>query len=142
MIPKIKMYDQKLIETDEGYEIKAENVQEEPCIITNKALKEARDNGNIKTALMSDLISMWESEDSEVEDEKITTAVYVGYIGGQLLKGNKKYLSYDEFLEKYHDSITEKGVIYQEIMMADTKNAFAESIERSVDKSSKKGEKK
>lgn len=150
-IQKIMLYQQKLIEKDGEFVIEPTNVEEVPCVITNKALSICRNYGIGKTGLIQDFVTTSTNTRPQpdgtyqmkvAEDEQILKAIYVGYVGGQLLLGKSEPdYTYDEFLERYHDDIMEKFSLYQELIISPS-NEFVKAIENSTDKAVKKGEKK
>lgn len=151
-IKKIKLYKQRLVDKEDGYELERFEEEEVPCVITNRALKMCEQLGVTKSSLMRDIMFMSsnavENEDGEmaltttVEDERMLAAIYVGYIGGHLLLGNKEpYYSYDEFLDRYNIDLLESFNIYQDLALA-TQNEFAQEIVRSTKMDPGTGEKK
>lgn len=140
-IEKITLSQQKLVEIEGEYDTVESEAEKVPCVITNRALKIAREQGEIRTSLITDLTRVSEGED--LEDERILQAIYVGYVGGQILMGNKmpKY-SFDEFTERYNDSTTEKGILYSKLLTAEKENNFANGVEKNTKKTVGKGEKK
>lgn len=150
-INKIKLYVQKLIEKDGEYVIEPSEIEEVPCVITNKALKLCRQYGVGKTGLVQDFVvsstNTGPQEDGTymmkiADDEQILKAIYVGYVGGQLLLGKEEPdYTFDEFIERYHDNVVEKFNLYQSLISTST-NEFVKTIERSTNKAVGKGEKK
>ena len=54
-INKIKLYTQSLVEKDGEYEIEISDVEEVPCVITNRALQKCKQLGITETSLAQDL---------------------------------------------------------------------------------------
>lgn len=140
-IEKITLSKQELIEEDGEFILKEIEEEVVPCVITNRALQISRDEGNIETSLITDLTKAGEGID--IGDDRILKAIYVGYVGGQILKGQKepKY-SFDEFIKRYNDTTTEKAIVYAKLIMAEKDNNFANDIEKNISKKKDKGEKK
>lgn len=151
-IQKIKLYKQSLVEMEDDFKLEITDIETVPCVITNRALQLCNQLGVNDSSLVQDLLIMTQNaqvtENGDivitkiVEDEKILKAIYTGYVGGQLLLGNiePKY-NYDEFIERYHDSSSEKYTIYQSIAMA-SQNDFVKEIEKSTNKATGKDVKK
>ncbi len=147
-IEKIILSRQELVEKDGEYELAEKDKETVPCVITNRALQLAKQMGVTKTSLMTDLMNLAPSEEKEdvqvndLDDEKVLQAIYVGYIGGQLLQGNKepKY-NFDEFIERYNAGTVERAVTYNKILAAED-NKFAKEVQKSTSKKVQKGEKK
>lgn len=151
-VNKIKLYKQSLVEKDGEYEIEISDVEEAPCFITNKALQICKQLGVTKTSLAQDLMIMssgaQQTEDGDtvitnvVEDENILKAIYVGYVGGQLMLGKSTpEYDYDEFLDRYQDDVVDRFNLYQDLLVTE-ENQFVQEIIRSTNKSVGKGEKK
>ncbi|WP_130806520.1 hypothetical protein [Senegalia massiliensis] len=150
-IEKITLFKQEMAEQDNELILKVTEEETVPCVITNKALKVANELGTTRSSLVTDLMQLGGSVDEDkvgdVEDIKILTSIYVGYIGGQILKGVNVYeedaiYTFDEFVERYNDSSMEKVLLYQKLITAEKENKFADKIERSTNKTPNKGEKK
>lgn len=147
-IEKITLSRQELVEKDGEYELVEKDKEAVPCVITNRALQLAKQMGVTKTSLMTDLMNLAPSEEKEdvqvndLDDERVLQAIYVGYIGGQLLQGNKepKY-NFDEFIERYNAGTVERAVTYNKILAAED-NKFAKEVQKSTSKKVQKGEKK
>ena len=150
-IQKITLYLQNLIEKDGEFVIEATNVEEVPCVITNRALSVCRGYGIGETGLIQDFVTLSANTGPRPDgsfsmktagDEQILKAIYVGYVGGQLLLGKAEPdYTYDEFTERYHGDVSEKFNLYQALIVFPS-NEFVKNIEKSTDKAVKKGEKK
>lgn len=150
-IQKITLYLQNLIETDGEYAIEPTDVEEVPCVITNRALSLCRDYGIGETGLIQDFVTTSTNTRPQPDgsylmavagDEQILKAIYVGYVGGQILLGKAEPdYTYDEFIERYHGDVSEKFNLYQALIVSPS-NEFVKNIEKSTDKAVKKGEKK
>ncbi len=168
-INKITLFKQELVEKDGEYELVIKDEETVPCVVTNRALQLAKQMGVTKSSLATDLLNLQpadeinakelkqlesgeiEPEDvniklgqfGEIEDEKILQAIYIGYIGGQFLLGNKepKY-NFDEFLERYNAGVTERITLYMNLLTDERGNEFKTEIEKSTSKKVQKGEKK
>lgn len=142
-IQKIKLYKRSLVEVGGEYEVEITDAEEVPCVITNRALKMCEQLGVTKTSLISDIMSMSssakidESGDMAItktaDDERVLAAIYVGYVGGQLMLGKNPDYDYDEFLNRYHADVGQAFSVYQEIIMVE-ENDFVKEINRSTKK--------
>lgn len=168
-IEKITLSRQELVEKDGEYELVEKDKETVPCVITNRALQIARQEGVTKSSLATDLLNLQPADEinmndlkkiengkmapedaniklgkfGEVDDLKMLQAIYVGYIGGQILLGNKqpKY-SFDDFLEVYNADVVERTTLYMNLLTDTRKNDFKGEIEKSTSKKVQKGEKK
>lgn len=168
-IKTITLSKQELIEKDGEYELVEKDKETVPCVVTNRALQTARQMGVTKSSLATDLLNLQPAEEinikelkqlergeinpedvsvkigefGEIDDFKMLQAIYVGYIGGQLLLGNKKpKYDFDEFIERYNVDITERTTLYMNLLTDSRGNEFKNEIEKSTKKTVGKGEKK
>ena len=116
-----------------------------PCVITNRALQMAAQMGVTKTSLVTDLMNLSTSKEGKVndlDDFKILQTIYVGYLGGELLRGKDgpKY-TFEEFIDVYNASTIERTIVYNNLLVKDENN-FKKGIENSTRKGLEKGEKK
>ena len=168
-INKITLFKQELVEENGEYKLITKDEETVPCVVTNRALQVAKQMGVTKSSLATDLLNLQPADEinakelkqlesgeinpedvniklgqfGEIEDEKMLQAIYVGYIGGQILLGNRepKY-DFDEFLERYNVGVTERVTLYMNLLTDERKNEFKSEIEKSTKKTVGKGEKK
>ncbi|WLR44481.1 hypothetical protein LC087_19460 (plasmid) [Bacillus carboniphilus] len=148
-IQKVTLKDAVTQETSDGFEIIYKNEKTFPCFITNYALKRGRETGLIESSLLSDLVRLQGIErlstnknvnpnDVDIDENKILATIYLGFLGGN---PNTNY-SFDDFLERYHDTYESSLNLYFNLITSQFgKNKFVEGFEKSTDRSRKNGKK-
>lgn len=147
-IKKLRLYKEAIVEKNGDFELEVSEIEEVPCLVTNKALQVCRQLGVTETSLAEDFNLVLRNSDKDgtvrkmPDDKLMLQAIYVGYVGGQLLLGKDmpKY-DYDEFLTRYHESVNDRWNTYIGLFMTE-ENKFVEGIVKSTKKTVGKDEKK
>ena len=143
-LEKIELYKMMAEMVDGEFEVIQTDVETVPLVITNKALKYAHQNDIIQSSLISDLVTLSQmGEDmGALQDMKIFKTIYVAYVGGQFMLGNKepKY-NEEEFAERFQVSTMEQVTLYQKVLIG-KENNFEKEIKKSVSKKVDKDAKK
>ena len=155
-VRKVTLKDVEVREVNGEFEKVFVNEKTYPVFLTNYALKKGKEMGLIESSLFSDLLKMKGLEalvnnDSNLSDidspvferideTKMLKLIYLAFIGA-----NKNTdLSFDEFLQKYHESIEYTMELYMNLiadLMSTDPNQFAKALQQSTNKSSKNGKK-
>lgn len=156
MIQKVTLKDLDIVERDGDFVEEYTNEKVYPCKLTNYSLKRGKELGLLKQSLTASLFDFIPEESlksaksgSNVEVEitpdviknmdeiDIQRVIYLGLIGAK----PTLELTFDDFLQKYHEAFEETMGIYMgltEDFMNGQKNNFVKGLESS----SKKGKKK
>lgn len=158
----IELKELQIIEKEDGsYEHGFTNKRKVPAMITNFSLKRGRDLGITESGLLTDLfklksISNKSKKQSDefinaddllndgidedgldaISPEKITPVIYLGIIGAN----PKISLSFDDFLELYHEDIEVMMQQYSELiqgLFANQTNNYAKGYIEATDSSKK-----
>lgn len=164
----IELKELQIIEKEDGtYEHGFTNKRKVPAMITNFSLKRGRDLGITESGLLADLFKLQNLgqknkknsndigefidvddllKDSESEKkkesldmlspEKITPVIYLGILGAN----PKTILSFDDFLERYHEDIEVMMQQYSELiqgLFANQTNNYAKGYIEATDSSKK-----
>lgn len=158
----IELKELQIIEKEDGsYEHGFTNKRKVPAMITNFSLKRGRDLGITESGLLTDLFklksisnkSKKQSDDfinaddllndgidedglDAISPEKITPVIYLGIIGAN----PKISLSFDDFLELYHEDIEVMMQQYSELiqgLFANQTNNYAKGYIEATDSSKK-----
>jgi hypothetical protein len=155
-VRKVTLKDVEVREVNGEFERVFVNEKTYPVFLTNYALKKGKEMGLIESSLFSDLLKMKGLEalvnndpnlndiDSPVferiDETKMLKLIYLAFIGA-----NKNIdLSFDEFLQKYHESIEYTMELYMNLiadLMSTDPNQFAKGLQQSTNKSTKNGKK-
>jgi hypothetical protein len=155
-VRKVTLKDVEIREVNGEFERVFVNEKTYPVFLTNYALKKGKELGLIESSLFSDLLKMKGLEalvnrDSDLNDidssvfdrideTKMLKLIYLAFIGA-----NKNIdLSFDEFLQKYHEPIDDTMELYMNLivdLMATDQNQFAKGLQQSMNKSRKNGKK-
>jgi len=155
-VRKVTLKDVEVREVNGEFEKVFVNEKTYPVFLTNYALKKGKEMGLIESSLFSDLLKMKGLEalvnnDSNLSDidspvferideTKMLKLIYLAFIGA-----NKNTdLSFDEFLQKYHESIEYTMELYMNLiadLMSTDPNQFAKGLQQSTNKSNKNGKK-
>jgi hypothetical protein len=148
-VSTITLKDVDIVELEDGsFEKRFVNPKKYPAFLTNRSLATGRNLGITKSSLISELVKMRSltDKDGELDMENITpeqadlidTENYlpVIYLG---IKGANKSLelSYEEFLDKYHEDIEQVLNDYVNLIMPylqQNSNEFKKGLEKSTSK--------
>lgn len=143
-IELIEIKDMEVVQNEQGEFIQVyKNSKKIPCIITNHAMKKAKDLGLINSSLLADILKLHKLEDATVDGEvnveafehldelSMQKTIYIGCIGANKNLG----LDFDEFLEKFHYTTMETIEAYMKIIeptLSNDPNLFAEALRKST----------
>lgn len=153
-IQKVELKEVEAVEVDGEFERQFTNVKVHPAFLTNAAVKRGYDTGLLESSLWEDLLKIKglehlvsnSNEDDEesalqlmnaFDEQKLIGVVYLGVIGANKNLG----YSFDEFLERYHNSLTETIQIYANLitdLLASSPNDFAKELSKEAKKNKKK----
>lgn len=156
-VRKVTLKDVEVREVNGEFEKVFINEKTYPVFLTNYALKKGKELGLIESSLFSSLLKMKGLEDltdmendgfknidpdlfDQIDETKMQQVIYLAFIGA-----NKNTdLTFDEFLEKYHDPVDETMELYMNLifdLVASDPNQFAKGLQQSTSKSRKNGKK-
>lgn len=153
-VRKVTLKDVEIREVNGEFEKVFANEKTYPVFLTNYALKKGKELGLIESSLFSNLLKMQGLEAlaggqvkdldpsifDQIDETKMQQVIYLAFIGA-----NKNTdLSFDEFLEKYHDPIDETMELYMNLiadLVSTDPNQFAKGLQQSASKSRKNGKK-
>lgn len=153
-VRKVTLKDVEVREVNGEFEKVFVNEKTYPVFLTNYALKKGKELGLIESSLFTSLLKMQGLEAlaekrmddldpaifDQIDETKMQQVIYLAFIGA-----NKNTdLSFDEFLQKYHDPIETTMELYMNLivdLMATDPNQFAKGLQQSMNKS-RKNEKK
>lgn len=148
-IRKITLKALEFKETADGYEPIIISEKNYPAFLSNYALKKGKENGLIDSSLFSDLLKFQGLEKQKgneidtsilnnIDETKMHQIVYLAFIGAN----KSTNISFDDFLEQYHEPLEETMELYMNLIMdamSNDPNQFANSLQKST---SNKGKKK
>ncbi|MGG3808571.1 hypothetical protein [Geobacillus thermodenitrificans] len=153
-VRKVTLKDVEVREVNGEFEKVFVNEKTYPVFLTNYALKKGKEMGLIGSSLFTSLLKMQrlealaegQAEDldpsifDQIDETKMQQVIYLAFIGA-----NKHTdLSFDEFLQKYHEPIDVTMELYMNLivdLMSTDPNQFAKGLQQSMNKS-RKNEKK
>lgn len=147
----ITLKDMEIREVDGEYEQHFFNEKQYPAAITNYSLNMGEKLGLIAGSQLTDLVRLASldtlsreiengglTEESVVATEGIDINKYLKTIYLSMIGLNKQLeLSYDEFLEKYHEDTADTIKTYTNLVLASVnidKNKFADELNKSTSK--------
>lgn len=136
-IQKIELKDSVIREVNGQFEQIFINEKTYPAFLTNYSLKKGREMGLLKSSLVDELFKWGNAEgvslSERFEEIKMLTVIFVAFIGAN----PKTELSFDEFLEKYHNDIEDTMELYSDLvdgLVDSSKNKFTEGLAQSTEK--------
>jgi hypothetical protein len=153
-VRKVTLKDVEVREVNGEFEKVFVNEKTYPVFLTNYALKKGKELGLIESSLFTSLLKMQGLEAlakkqtndldpsifDQIDETKMQQVIYLAFIGA-----NKNTdLSFDEFLQKYHDPIEKTMELYMNLivdLMSTDPNQFAKGLQKSTNKSTKNGKK-
>jgi hypothetical protein len=153
-VRKVTLKDVEVREVNGEFERVFVNEKTYPVFLTNYALKKGKELGLIESSLFTSLLKMQglealaggQAKDldpsifDQIDETKMQQVIYLAFIGA-----NKNTdLSFDEFLQKYHDPIEKTMELYMNLivdLMSTDPNQFAKGLQKSTNKSTKHGKK-
>lgn len=153
-VRKVTLKDIEVREVNGEFEKVFVNEKTYPIFLTNYALKKGKEMGLIESSLFTSLLKMQglealtggQAKDldpsifDQIDETKMQQVIYLAFIGA-----NKNAdLTFDEFLEKYHEPIDETMELYMNLifdLVASDPNQFAKGLQQSTSKSRKNGKK-
>ncbi|OAT73754.1 hypothetical protein [Parageobacillus thermoglucosidasius] len=153
-VRKVTLKDVEIREVNGEFEKVFVNEKTYPVFLTNYALKKGKEMGLIESSLFTSLLKMQGVEAlvggqtndldpsifEQLDETKMQQVIYLAFIGA-----NKNItMSFDEFLQKYHDPIEDTLELYMNLivdLMSTDLNQFAKGLQQSTNKSAKNGKK-
>ncbi|NUK31047.1 hypothetical protein HT574_13410 [Parageobacillus sp. VR-IP] len=151
-VRKVTLKDVEVREVNGEFETVFVNEKTYPVFLTNYALKKGKEMGLIESSLFTSLLKMQGLEAltrgndldpsifDQIDETKMQQVIYLAFIGA-----NKNTdLSFDEFLQKYHEPIDVTMELYMDLivdLMSTDPNQFAKALQQSTNKSLKNGKK-
>ncbi|HEK9101979.1 TPA: hypothetical protein SUB30_003378 [Bacillus pseudomycoides] len=151
-IQKVTLKDVVFIKKNGEYEKEFTNEKDYPAFLTNYALKKGKEEGIIERSVISDLLKLQALEGldkgnsndlsafEKIDQTSIQRIIYLAFKGAN----PNESLTFDEFLNKYHDSLTESLELYTKLVVdviSQDPNQFAAAFQNSTSNGGK-GEKK
>ena len=150
-IEMITLKDMEIREVDGEYEQHFFNEKRYPAAITNYSLNMGEKLGLVKGSQLTDLVKLANlgtlsremengslTEESVIAAEGIDINKYLKTIYLSMIGLNKQLeLSYEDFLEKYHEDTADTINTYTKLVLASVnidKNKFAEGLDKSTSK--------
>ncbi|MEY9972264.1 hypothetical protein ABH966_002638 [Lysinibacillus sp. RC46] len=149
-IQKVELKEVEVVEVDGEFEKRFVNTKVHPAFLTNAAVKKGYDTGLLESSLFEDLLKIkgletlitQSDEEASLEllnafdEQKLIAVIYLAAIGANKNLG----LSFDEFLEKYHYSLTDTIQLYANLIVGlmSESNEFAKVLHKQTKKSKKK----
>lgn len=150
-IQKVVLKEVEVIEVKGEFEKRFINEKAYPAFLTNASVKRGFEEGLIQSSLWEDLLAMKGLEQSlsdkneenavksfsALNDQKLIAIIYLGVLGA-----NKNLaLTFDEFLEKYHEPMEKTVELYVNLLtslISQDANQFAQSFNSAAKKNKKK----
>lgn len=150
-IQKVVLKEVEVIEVNGEFEKRFINEKAYPAFLTNASVKRGFEEGLIKSSLWEDLLAMKglekaiadENEDNAVQslsvmnDQKLIAVIYLGVLGA-----NKNLtLTFDDFLEKYHEPMEKTIELYVNLLtslISQDTNQFTKRFDAAAKKNKKK----
>ncbi|MBJ7935309.1 MULTISPECIES: hypothetical protein [Bacillus] len=151
-VQKITLKEVEFVEVEDEYEKRFINKQNYPAFLTNYALKKGQEEGLITSSIIADIVKFQALDGLRNEDNKDLSAleqidqtsihkvIYMAFKGAN----PKEKLTFDDFLQKYHDSLAESMELYTKLVVdviSQDPNQFAAALKKSTN-SGGNGEKK
>jgi len=148
-VRKVTLKDIEVREVNGEFEKVFVNEKTYPAFLTNYALKKGKELQLIESSLFSNLIKMQGIKDfnkdqenidpslfEHIDETKMQQVIYLAFLGAN----KNTELSFDQFLEKYHEPIDNTMELYFNLimdLMSTDPNQFAKGLQKSTNKSNK-----
>lgn len=150
-IQKVVLKEIEVVEVNGEFEKRFINEKAYPAFLTNASVKRGFEEGLIQSSLWEDLLAMkgleqaLEKEEGNnaveslatINDQKFIGVIYLGVLGA-----NKNLtLTFDEFLEKYHEPMEKTIELYVNLLtslISQDTNQFAQSFNTAAKRNKKK----
>ncbi|EKS8373083.1 hypothetical protein QC456_005593 [Bacillus cereus] len=151
-VQKITLKEVEFVEVEGEYEKRFINKQNYPAFLTNYALKKGQEEGLITSSIIADIVKFQALDGlrnegnkdlsalEQIDQTSIHKVIYMSFKGAN----PKEKLIFDDFLQKYHDSLAESMELYTKLVVdiiSQDPNQFAAALKKSTN-SSGNGEKK
>ncbi|MGN4124891.1 hypothetical protein ACMGD3_07720 [Lysinibacillus sphaericus] len=149
-IQKVELKEIEVVGVDGEFEKRYVNVKIHPAFLTNAAVKKGYDMGLLESSLFEDLlkikgletlVSQADEENSlellnAFDEQKLIAVIYLAVLGANKHVG----LSFEEFLDVYHQPLTETIKLYATLItgLLSESNEFAQVLHKQTKKSKKK----
>lgn len=150
-VQKITLKEVEFVEVEGEYEQRFINKQNYPAFLTNYALKKGQE-GLISSSIIADIVKFQALDGlrnegnkdlsalEQIDQTSIHKVIYMSFKGAN----PKEKLIFDDFLQKYHDSLAESMELYTKLVVdviSQDPNQFAAALKKSTN-SGGNGEKK
>lgn len=140
-VQKITLKEVEFVEVEGEYEKRFINKQNYPAFLTNYALKKGQEEGLITSSIIADIVKFQaldglRNEDNEdlsaleqIDQTSIHKVIYMAFKGAN----PKEKLTFDDFLQKYHDSLAESMELYTKLVVdviSQDPNQFATALKK------------
>lgn len=150
-IQKVVLKEVEVVEVNGEFEKRFINEKAYPAFLTNASVKRGFDEGLIQSSLWEDLLALKGLEQavnnkndndaaksmSLLDDQKFIAVIYLGVLGAN----RKLTITFDEFLDQYHEPLERTIEIYVNLLTsmvsADT-NQFAKNFNDAAKRNKKK----
>lgn len=144
----ITLKEVEVVKVNGEYETRFINEETYPAFLTNHALQKGKDIGLIESSIFSDLlkfqalsgVNKGENADLEalgkIDQSNMHKIIYLAFSGANPKEG----LSYDGFLERFHDPLVESMQLYATLItdvINQDPNQFAAAFQKSTSNSGK-----
>ncbi|MGU9541168.1 hypothetical protein [Bacillus cereus] len=151
-VQKITLKEAEFVEVEGEFEKRFINKKNYPAYLTNYALKKGQEEGLIHSSIIADIVKFQALDGLRDKDNKDLSAleqidqtsihkvIYMAFKGAN----PKEKLTFDDFLQKYHDSLAESMELYTKLVVdviSQDPNQFAAALKKSTN-SGGNGEKK
>ncbi|MCU5588453.1 hypothetical protein OCB75_19150 [Bacillus cereus] len=151
-VQKITLKEVEFVEVEGEYEQRFINKQNYPAFLTNYALKKGQEEGLITSSIIADIVKFQALDGlrnkgnkdlsalEQIDQTSIHKVIYMAFKGAN----PKEKLTFDDFLQKYHDSLAESMGLYTKLVVdviSQDPNQFAAALKKSTS-SGGNGEKK
>ncbi|MED2797369.1 hypothetical protein P4244_07135 [Bacillus thuringiensis] len=151
-VQKITLKEVGFVEVEGEYEQRFINKQNYPAFLTNYALKKGQEEGLITSSIIADIVKFQALDGlrnegnkdlsalEQIDQTSIHKVIYMSFKGAN----PKEKLTFDDFLQKYHDSLAESMELYTKLVVdviSQDPNQFAAALKKSTS-SGGNGEKK
>ncbi|WP_107951367.1 hypothetical protein [Lysinibacillus parviboronicapiens] len=149
-IQRVELKEVEIVELDGEFERRFVNAKVHPAFLTNAAVKKGYDMGLLASSLFEDLlkikgletlVSQADEENSlellnAFDEQKLIAVIYLAVLGANKNIG----LSFEEFLDVYHQPLTETIKLYATLItgLLSESNEFAQALHKQTKKSKKK----
>lgn len=133
-INKITLVDVEIKEVDGEYQKHYINETNYPAFLTNYALKKGKEMGLIESSLVNEVMN-WSKGNTEDQfnENKMLPLLYLSILGAE----PDIELTYEEFVRRYHYSLSDTMELYSDIVdsITESENNFSRGLMNSTNKS-------